>query len=383
MESRTSAKRVQDTPHDSAASVNHRRERGKLAQRAFRQRQIETIQDLKDENKKLRDVIEGISKAATQNHTALCQAIREARGIISIDDGARDTCTPQGFEDIGEQSVVPPKAVDIAQLPVEPSHCTSRSTQNPPRDELQFHQDRGLCGPTEATGLTLGSQHMQQAAPESSQPFSVLDSNLRFEADRHISIVGAPADIVPFLGPMAYTVAGQIHWIAIAYAFSAIRALRKSNPPPDAVATATGVFGLVLRQVPLDDLVTLLHGRLSFRRTGFIAGDYPAFDPAACKTAILSALEKYGSMPKTRPLTAFEVEHRLRVRLGDGFATFEATLSNIDTGCTAIMKRLMTALARQATCYGDGPRWSPDTVTAIADQWIAETRGSSGNTKAT
>ncbi|KXJ97273.1 hypothetical protein Micbo1qcDRAFT_170979 [Microdochium bolleyi] len=81
--------------------VSVRRERGKLAQRAFRQRQIDMIRILKDENAKLKEAILSISTAAYRSQRDLKDAITEACRIAELNPSGtgRDGSPGQGDDD--------------------------------------------------------------------------------------------------------------------------------------------------------------------------------------------------------------------------------------------------------------------------------------------
>jgi hypothetical protein len=236
---------------------------------------------------------------------------------------------------------------------------------NPRRFEIRRNSD----------GMSM--VHSSDSLPPSSFESFAIDAQWQhvpwFEPDRHLKLVGAPPDIVPFLGLHAYSVAGQIFWFAIAYIYSAIKALVGPSPPPDAHVVASSVFGLALRNFSLPNLLAILHGRLLFRKQGWIAGDHDGRNADPTKALFSSPLDTYGPLLTNTYRDASDVENHLREKLGSNFATFEATLRGQQgVQQTSLMKGLMTVLARSAICFGDGPRWKLDLVGAIANRWMEE-----------
>ncbi|KAJ9143810.1 hypothetical protein NKR23_g6276 [Pleurostoma richardsiae] len=94
------------TAEDAELASQQRRERGRLAQRAFRQRQIETIRALREENQALRDAIDTVSQAAARGDDgALRAAIQSARRIARL--GHPDSDDDDGNEDSEEMQPSP------------------------------------------------------------------------------------------------------------------------------------------------------------------------------------------------------------------------------------------------------------------------------------
>lgn len=321
-----------------------RRERGRLAQRAFRQRQIDTIRELRRENLALREAVSAICNAVPRGRSTLDNAIRHAQQLIDAH-------------------------------PSEASPITSEA------DRIQFgansHSEQSIQHLTGHNGVENSHQHgpNEQSEPPLWVHPGVFPGNPPFDADRHITITGAPPDIIPYLGAAAYSVAGQIHWVTMAYSYSAIKALRSTNPPPEARGYATKIFGEVLRRVTVDGLFEILHGRLMYRRNGFMTGhEHPARDPSLGRALMLSVIEQCAPTPKWCYLTSFNVADRLSKLLGSEFTRFEETLSGKSSERrSGIMRKFMRELASAAFCYGDGPRWSPENVASIARQWLLET----------
>ncbi|KAK9781474.1 hypothetical protein SCAR479_01345 [Seiridium cardinale] len=326
----------EETRHTRQAADNAktRRERGKLAQRAFRQRQIDTIGDLREENKRLRDAIVSICRAAAADETTLGLAIRDARKVAHIEDGE---------EALGA----------LAQ---------------PSEDHEARHSDLLAGGPH---GFDFFDPYQAQPQRHNLPNMGNISS---FDADCYLNITSAPEDIAPFLGSAAYSVAGQIHWVTLAYSYSVIKALRTATPSSDACRFASRIFGRVLRQISLEGLLAILHARLVYRKEGLLTGnDHPARDPRLAKALMLSIVDLCAPEPKRCFLSAFDVADRLRDELGAEFPVFEAVLCGKVTDYrSAIMRDIMRELASKAICYGDGPRWNPHDVVSVSRRWFSE-----------
>ncbi|KAK6086639.1 hypothetical protein SCUP515_00205 [Seiridium cupressi] len=330
-------------PHiiESREETRRTRQAADNAKRAFRQRQIDTISDLREENKRLRDAIVSICRAAAADETTLGLAISDARKVAHIEDSE---------EALGA----------LAQ---------------PSEDHETRHSDL-LVGGAHGFGVYDPYHHLHPVVQAQPQRHNLpnMGNISSFDADRYLNITSAPEDIAPFLGSAAYSVAGQIHWVTLAYSYSVIKALRTATPSSDACRFASRIFGRVLRQISLEGLLAILHARLVYRKEGLMTGDdHPARDPRLAKAFMLSIVDMCAPEPKQSFLSAFDVADRLREELGAEFPVFEAVLCGKVTDYrSAIMRDIMRELASKAICYGDGPRWNPDDVISVSRRWFSE-----------
>lgn len=209
------------------------------------------------------------------------------------------------------------------------------------------------------------------------------------DADRPLQMVHPPPDIVPYMGDGAYTLAGQLYWTAMAFGFQAIRAITSSpSPPPAAVDIVTETFTYTMRHAALPQIMTMMQARLLFRRYGYF--QHPAnrsvdeqqywswaLDPSVVTdlgTDMGREFQKAG-VRKDDFLTPLDVERLLRDRFRDDYPVFEAALKGqaLSEEHVACMRRLMQIMSRQSICFGDGPRWKPESVETLINGWEMST----------
>lgn len=328
-----------------AEGTKKRREKGRLAQRVFRQKQIDTIRILKDENQKFRDAIAAISAAATGDQVILNRAIKDARRIAGTND----------------------------------------SSDNANNDHADSHQTTDLVPkPSFAGALSempgYGYRHdatIDQTYHWSPQPnFQISDLLSAPANDMHLRITAAPAEIVPYLGTEAYTVAGQIHWIAMAYGYSAAKALREATPSVHLNKYASEAFAKTMQYASIDDVLSVLRGRLMYRKHGFMAGDdHGGYDPWTARAIMMIIVDRCAPVERHLLFTAFDVAERLRNELGASrFAKLEAALAGqASISWIAVTRSFTRELAFHAICYGEGPRWRAEHIVAAARRWILGT----------
>ncbi|ETS78110.1 hypothetical protein PFICI_10172 [Pestalotiopsis fici W106-1] len=336
------SKRARDVgnPLDSSPEgTKKRREKGRLAQRAFRQKQIDTIRILKDENQKFRDAIAAISAAAAGNQTALGHAIEDAQILAGTGR--------QGSKVVGRVESNPSS-----------NEAADSSIEAAPKSPVC---EEDVIGPVD----DWSHQNNFEAANLLPSP-----SN-----DLALKITGAPEEIAPYLGPAAYSVAGQIHWIAIAYSYASAKALREAASSLHLNKDSSRAFGKTLQYVTIDDVLCVLRGRLMYRKQGFMAGDEnQGHDPWMAKVVMMTIVQNCAPSDSNLLFTAFDVADCLRCELGDRFAQLEAALAGTATDSwAAVTREFVRELAFQAICYGAGPRWRIEHVVEAAQRWAVGT----------
>ncbi|KAK3374198.1 hypothetical protein B0T24DRAFT_289613 [Lasiosphaeria ovina] len=207
------------------SELSHRRERGRLAQRAFRQRQIDTIRELREENKALRDAISKLSQVTAgpalvhgSNHDTLHHAAIHVSGF----PGA-------GFElaehagDI-EAEYAPETHSNHSVATVKPSnHFQDFSTHNRTAFNLVHNTHFTSQAQAQAIQLAPFTTPAQHDSPPPGRLSPRLTYGLWFEPDRALKVVHAPPDIVPFLGEGVYSFGGAVFWTSASYALPALR----------------------------------------------------------------------------------------------------------------------------------------------------------------
>ncbi|KAI2466862.1 hypothetical protein F4781DRAFT_404255 [Annulohypoxylon bovei var. microspora] len=380
---------------EAADSVTARRERGKLAQRAFRQRQIDTIRSLEDENQRLRKAISDISDAARQSEVALSISISTACRVAGFPSSkTEDQPALTSSEDSGWSSN--DDAVNVAPISSEDDGILRYLI--PSFDDKELVDDWSQYFPigSSETYVSPNSLEMFDSAIDMTVPshltsigggLNITDvATLAFEPDRAIHLTNPPPDIVPYMGDGAYTLAGQMYWTAMAFGFQAIKALiSTSTPPLAAVNTVSDIFTHTLKHIALPKIMYLMHARLAFRRYGYfhLASDenweairtfLDPSGPSLINAALSDSLQQSG-VRKDDYLAPLDVERRLRDRFRDAYPVFEAALRGraVAAEHVACMRRLMRVVSRQSLCFGDGPRWRPESVDALASAWEMST----------
>ncbi|KAK3685195.1 hypothetical protein B0T22DRAFT_517070 [Podospora appendiculata] len=270
---------------DLVHEIEQRRERGRRAQRAFRQRQIDTIRELREENQALKDAINEISRAAAgSGDMALQRAIDNARrlaGNIDQQPAEENSASETETEPASRVQRVPTRKphsaisyeVDnmggIAPLSmptVQTSTAVTATTAgllptissipllvlNPNQDHSD---DQPSYSPTsddisvDGIFASLGRNQDQTISPPPYPPSSPSSSSLSspgrmsprlnyglwFEPDRIIRIAHPPRDVVPYIGEGMHTLAGTLYWAGMGCALSvlrkAIRGQQAKTPP--------------------------------------------------------------------------------------------------------------------------------------------------------
>jgi hypothetical protein len=174
-----------------------------------------------------------------------------------------------------------------------------------------------------------------------------------------------PPDVVRYLGPSAYSVAGQLYWGAIAFSYAVTKASSCRHPPPGAIAAVEGMYGAALHMLPIDEIIWLLQVRLAFRKTNSVEAEYfQRYQRTTIPTSVLLVLRHRS---RTDYLDSFEVERELRDKLGSDFRIFEAAFYDRKSrNYNSKLRDLAMALIHKAICWGDGPRWNSDEVSSLA-----------------
>ncbi|KAK3328221.1 hypothetical protein B0T19DRAFT_461632 [Cercophora scortea] len=267
---------------DIAQEIEQRRERGRRAQRAFRQRQIDTIRELRDENQALKDAINEISRAATSGDFALQRAIEKARRLAGLapagnsnrqteDGSASETETeptsraradpirqpphstishdpairggivpysmPNSTAAVTTTAALPPSISSIPLLVLNPSQ--DHSPDPDPVSYSPTSDDVSIDGIFASLGRSPDGQTSNSPAPSypprspSSSTSSALGSpgrmsprlnyGLWFEPDRVIRLAHPPRDVVPYIGEGMHTLAGTLYWAGMGCALSVLR----------------------------------------------------------------------------------------------------------------------------------------------------------------
>ena len=348
-----------------------RREKGRRAQAAFRQRQIDSIQQLRDKNAILSTIAANVITAASQGSQHLQSAIEDAARMLSCD--RMKAASSPSFRIPTLQEPVDSSATGwplwyqdgLCPFPAQPSSLL-----------LHNEGDVESTWPVEANANCQLHTFNPEGIPKSLSRVSPSEEssltaieNSGYDGLGYIERLPLfpPPDIVPYLGVAAYTFAGQLYWESLAFADAAIRAVNCEDPAPKAVAAVEAHFRRSLCLLPISDMLSLLQTRLSFRKAisdemhhqylGKARTAVPASSPSSLAQKIT------GFHPHSDYFDAFDVEMEFRRSLGLDILVFEATLrEGIPDKHISLVHHMLNMMTQKSVCWGDGPRWESTAV---------------------
>ncbi|KAH7127911.1 hypothetical protein B0J13DRAFT_564719 [Dactylonectria estremocensis] len=337
--------------------LKQRRERGRNAQRAFRQRQITTINELRDRNQAMQSAIVSLNRVASRlGNAELNEAMRNVRQAAGLDDleagdGHDDDEAIEELPITPSGRIVPPVSSSYApgHHPVTVLPRTYHEQQNQQQytaaSEHQYGYQTGRMSPRLGYGLWL---------------------------EYPIRLSNPPVDIVPYLDTTT-TLSSVLFWSGLFWGFKVLQAALGGNR--GAAATAHKVFGEIVPMKPDRHILNCIHARLTFRKQGFIASDHPDYDPdggAKMHRMMARTCEAIGT-----PLEAFlrpdQVESFSRERLGDEYRVIEQALQGLGTPMDlSRVQRLIDKMVSGCVCMGDGPRVRFEVVVTVLETWMNE-----------
>ncbi|GAW23870.1 hypothetical protein ANO14919_134470 [Xylariales sp. No.14919] len=345
--------------------LRRRRERGKLSQARFRKRQAESSRETRQENERMKAAIADIVKTTQRgsDRSSLLKAVRAAADVAGVDVSGLD-------EEDGEERVT-------AVMP-----DTDAGGPKPLENET------GGYTPHSCFASTL-SQSSGRLSPR-------LDYGIWVDPRRAAAVSRPPTEIIPFLGAGRYTFSGQLYWACTEYLISLCRVVTtpqstalwftcdpRSRPSPREAETR---LQTVLQHSPPIPSVrmaqALAEAHREYRDRGYFDGDSPA-----CNAEIGTLLRQEVEAPYVahgRDLSVWmnitELETHMRRQLGaEAFSRLEnavtasctsKTSKPVDEDVRAVVRLLIKNLAESYTCFGDGPRWRTDCVSALFSEKV-------------
>jgi hypothetical protein len=359
-----------------------------LSQRAYRQRQIDTIERLENVVAALRSATQDISKVSINlGHAELDQAVERALKLVGREpakavesfqqSGAHIQPKSNFTTNLGSHSslhvfsdgfVADPKGISPARQPtstLDGQHppkidlATAASAQAedvPWREELP---ERGYSGGRMSPRLTYG---------------------LWFEPDRFMQLSHAPPDLMPYLGDGERTFAGMLFWGTselgcwlLNYHTTTARRLNPGLAGSWGSATLVqAIFGMYFGIVQPESVIKCIRAKLELRKHGIM--DMYDHD-AVARLRHLVSQEVVRRVDSVRNyLGVLEVADYIRQRCVDG------TLEGLDGAArnqdgiwsTTFVSELVKQLALQSVMFGDGPRFRVDAVNEILRTSLAE-----------
>ncbi|KAF3064671.1 hypothetical protein GL218_02675 [Daldinia childiae] len=344
--------------------LRRRRERGKIAQRAFRKRQSNTSRDKRSETQRLKEAISKIVRVARHDdRPELVKAIKEAAGATGLD------------EDI------------VAQLCDERDNQTKRivkSSQPSPNIE----SSTGLGIDVQGIPPSIGARSGWILKSQDSTPLgrgtdigwmsTRLDYGLWFDTSRFIRVDEPPSDIIPYLGKGMSTFAGRLFWACGELLLEQCRRaeLYAHTNPRVAREAREVIWNMVQHSPPLHNvryIIALAEARREFRDRGYIEGNNPAGEIDSAFILQEQVMNDYKSKGQdtTRWLSPMAVELELRRCLSlESSRQLDRVLqiwdsNQVEGPLLDMIHSLIWKLAASYICFGDGPRWRVDRVLAL------------------
>lgn len=207
-----------------------------------------------------------------------------------------------------------------------------------------------------------------------------LEHGLWFDTYRYMRIDSPPLDIVPYLGKGRSTFPGRLFWACGEHMLDLCRTIESHehvNPRVAREATQR-IWNMVHHSPPLHNvryIRALAEARIEYRDRGYIEGNNPAGEVDSAQNLQNLVVADYESRgeDKTVWLSPEDVEAHLRKRMsGESYKNFQYVLQLWDSNqdqcrcpLTDLVQSLIQNLARSCTCFGDGPRWRADRISAI------------------
>ncbi|GKT63375.1 hypothetical protein ColTof4_05038 [Colletotrichum tofieldiae] len=331
------------SPADAEA---RRRERGVIAQREYRKRHASKVQKLQDENQRLKNAIAEICRASRRCNDlpdGLRAAVRDARNLAGITDA------PDAADD------------NVGDIDAEQTACPSpeKPSQTPPTTSVTQAPFEFRFPPDDQT-------------PEG-RLSPRLDYGLWFEADRLVRVIDPPLDIVPYLGAGMHTIAGCIFWSTMNYTID----LWNSRSAPRATRHLDRVFNHSRHLTDRHYLMSLAQARIDYKKKGYmfhkLSEQFERNAMSDLYKLVKGDYENKG-LPSKYWKTPEEVAGNVLSQMTpEQAARFHAVAEGRGTHADKEMMRAMVSwLATNFVCFGDGPRWSNISISVGIGSWITE-----------
>lgn len=348
-------------PEDISETIQSRRERGKLAQRAYRKRHASKFQNLQEENQRLRDAIRGINAVAvrdcrTPRWPELTAALSRARDVAGLGGASFPVDDERMDEDSSETSV---------------------ALLNSSRDVVDMSRNQSY-----PQGLSHGCA--QPAITASTAPR--IDHDIWLDTES-LTVVSDPSpDLAAFLGPGMVTLAGCIYWACTSYTVGLWQKSSDTVNPGTATEQNIydGLFDNSEQTMDRDFLMTLAKARVDIRSKG-AASMHPSYQKKLDAITTVDLHEKMKEDFANRAgnldwwKTPHQIENYVKQRLQPHeMERLQASVENHapeedEFALTAFLR----SLALNYKCFGDGPRWHAMFASLAVGILIKKLRGDS------
>ncbi|KAJ9358329.1 hypothetical protein DTO027B9_2520 [Paecilomyces variotii] len=407
----------------------YRREKGRMAQRAFRQRQIDTINKLEEEVSLLRDSIRKICQAATNElssvnqkslflsslplqasqqtaESELLKAIRYAGRIAGVDESVsmgngHESCSNQNLssEQVSDSvdNQVPASDIPIGTEGWLLTDTSSSSTNIPPQPEDLDYLADSIRNDVATTTILPQESHYSSSLDTGLTPCNfdpLLPSSNSLPIPKYLKPKTLPFHMLPYMDRDADTFAGRIFWKSLSLAFQYGTASlvppplqsnqhtvrRTPNAEDEKTAHASKMLSHSSAVIGKEAALRRIGARLEFLRTGTLDTDSPLWD--ADSSIQLRVLIEEDAQRRGEKMSDWlripDIVDYISSRCGmSSFAQLDAlgTASVDGVGRAAgqgggLVARLIEDIAWNASCFGDGPRYRAREVKEVIDSWV-------------
>ncbi|KZL78379.1 hypothetical protein CI238_03489 [Colletotrichum incanum] len=367
-------KRTMEDASQTDDDLAARRERGRKAQRAFRQRQITAINELREQNQAMQDAITSLARVAARlGSTELKDAVRHAQNAAGMEnsddvDDSYDECVRYG-----EPSRSQPKESSTAYL-MNMSESGKFLDNGPTANTLSFSGNYQIplsyrIDDGSSTPYKQSVANGQQLGYQSGRMSPRLSYGLFLERPL-FRLTNPPVDIMPFL-ESSTTLSSVVFWTGLVWGFKLLQAALEGNR--QAAATAQKIFGEIVPMKPDRTVLNGIHARLKFRNLGYVESDHPGYDPEGgirIRNMMAQTCASNGT-PLETYLRPDGAEEYIRNRLGEGYRAIELGLKGQGSlEDLSRVRQLIEKMIRSSVCLGDGPRWRINRLGKVLDSWL-------------
>ncbi|KAI8958244.1 hypothetical protein F5Y11DRAFT_45038 [Daldinia sp. FL1419] len=352
--------------------LRRRRERGKIAQRAFRKRQGKTPRDKRDEAQRLKEAVSKIVRVAHRDdRPELINAIREAAEAAGLDVEALAKLG-DGKDNQLNHTEASSQLSSSFRGPLSVVEASSAGLNTDAKEILPSIGTR--------TGWILKSQDSAFSGTSTDVEWmsTRLDYGLWFDTSRFIRVDTPPSDIIPYLGEGMSTFAGRLFWACGELLLEQCRRaeLYAHTNPRIADQAKEVIWNMVQHSQPLHNIryiIALAEARREFRDRGYIEGNNPAGEIDSAFILQEQVMNDYKSKGRdtTEWLSPMAVELELRKRLStESSRQLDRVLQiwdpkRVEGPLLDMIQSLIWKLAASYICFGDGPRWRIDRISAL------------------
>ncbi|KAM0271960.1 hypothetical protein ACHAQH_008867 [Verticillium albo-atrum] len=374
-----------------ADDIHLRRERGRKAQQAFRQRQITAINDLRASNEAMQTAIASLSRVASKlGNAELDEAMRVASRAAGLDDQASASESHDTSSDKGKAPADVPNEpqTDSTTCAPSPSPVADPSFAVPAGPQITLSLiDTQAPSPSVPPVLTHSPMALSYASPayfhDEMPPGGPLPA---YETGRMSPRLGyglwmeratprlrdPPMDIAPYLDIDTTSLSSVVYWTGMLWASRLLEVALGGNV--EAMAFCNDIFSEIRSMGTLEMISHNIRAKLSFRRWGYVEADHPGYEMdggARVHNIMMRESAAKGRQLETL-LRPAAVEQLFRRRLGADYAVIELGLKCMGPPeDVSRVRALVEVMTKTGRCIGDGPRWSSDRMAAILESWVA------------